>query len=144
MAAWEEYFIDAVRTQAIVPCPEVIPNGIWEAEHAGMIPWAQLTPPYMAVVWRPRSDATFGIASLAYRFPLTLFYVAEIFGPSGTLRAKGEALRDQFFAHDIGPGLVTDVLETRHDMDVPANPVMAEKNTTFRMEMVVFDVLVAL
>src|SRR5881394_1262190 len=111
MSALLEDFITGVRTVVGTALPpEFIENGIWEAEHAAMIPHRPpvasgetLALPYASLVVNDFAESEdWGADNDTWEFDVTIYIVSEVpEGDSSALRAYCETLKDYVRAHDF-------------------------------------------
>ncbi len=133
MSQYIETLILSLRTRVSAVWTDVPANGIWEAEHATEFSWSDQTPPYAVFVFSLAQRSSWGMANLAYEFPLDLYYVAETQGPGSPIRAKLEALRDDLWANGaLTGGQVYQVTDLNWGRGLLANQVLAKKNSLFR------------
>jgi hypothetical protein len=146
MSAYLENAYAALRARINAVWTDVTADGIWETEHLEMIPWEDLTPPYAVIhiASMPLSDEWSSMHASAYNPQIDIYYVAAITGPSGTIRAKLEALRDDLIAQSISlsAGQVLDVRNLTWANNIEPNLVFVTKDYTHRAGVLTVDYLI--
>lgn len=129
MAAYIESIYAAIRTAVAATWTDVNVNGIFEVEHEEMIPWADLTPPCAAILVpsMPKTD-DWGITWNAFTPRIEVYYVANVPGSSGVIRAKLEALRDYLLVTGLSVGQVLMVDDLCWSDELLANQIMINKD----------------
>jgi hypothetical protein len=93
--------ITALRAAMVAALPELGANGVYEAEHADLVPWADFALPYGVILIDevPRDEA--GPLDETWLRPrVQLYYVMSVSGDSVGLRAKLQTLRAALWPTD--------------------------------------------
>lgn len=96
MAAYLETLITDVRAGVLAGAPDLTANGVYEAEHAEIIPWGELPLPFGVIAIELDGDPEWGIRSTAFLATIDVYLVYSELGGSDGVRAKLEAVRDAF------------------------------------------------
>lgn len=118
-------------------------GGVWEAEHLEMVAWEDLKPPYAVMhISTMQRGKQWGVSNLAYEFPVRIFYVAAISGPSSNIRTKLETLRDFLRVTPLTKGEVRDIPMLTWSNDVYPNNIFIAKNTPYRAGILTADCII--
>ena len=123
----------ALRERIRTVWPEVVPNGIYEADHVESIPWEQLTAPYavIAVSSMPR-DPQWGAANQAYKPLVEIYRVDEVKGPLSNLRNELEALDTDLSLAALTSGQTMRVEDLCWSLELEPNQVFVSKRMPHR------------
>lgn len=127
MSAYLENLYSALRTRINATWTDVTANGIYEAEHVDLIPWADLTPPYAVLTITEMPGGDWGMQNLTYQPMVEVWYVGQVTGSSGSIRAKLEAMRDDLRVNDLTTGQVIDITDLSWSDNLVPNNVFLSK-----------------
>jgi hypothetical protein len=140
--------ITALRAAMVAALPELGANGVYEAEHADLVPWADFALPYGVILIDevPRDEA--GPLDETWLRPrVQLYYVMSVSGDSVGLRAKLQTLRAALWPTDplaaANAGQIVSEVGWGWSADLPPNQVFRRDGVQRRAGRLVLDVLVA-
>ena len=138
-----EAYYTRLREVVAFACPEVKANGIFETDHADMIPWEDMKPPYAVIaIGQMTGTDQWGTVVGIYETPVEVYYVAQVSGLLSPVRGALERLRDAFDAWDQDKVQVTMVAELEWGRGVPANQYFADKNMAHRAGRITVNTLI--
>lgn len=138
MSTFIEDLQGALKTVVGAAWPDVLGDGITsgrgirEAEALEQIPWAELSPPYAAILLGDMVGADWAADSQCFEVLVEVYYVGAVTGKSTALRAKLQALFDALFAAPLTSGQLLEVTEMTYRSTLPPNMIFAEKGYTHR------------
>lgn len=127
--------IDELRANVVRVLPALTECS--EAEHLNKIKWAEIDPPFVAMVCSDFQEADWGVANLSEEGNVDLYYVAQVVGDSSGLRAAINTLVDRFWPADVLTTMQVLGLDApRYDDDLDVNQLLASAGRSQRAGMV--------
>lgn len=146
----EEDFLDyqfkLLREVVTAACPEVRGNGIFETDHADMIPWEKMQPPYAVIAMGKVSQSdeySEHIQQDVFEVPVDIYYLALVEGPLSPVRKGLWRIAKKFNVWDEEKIKVLSVGELEWGEDVPANHYFASKGQKHRVGRITVRILIA-
>jgi hypothetical protein len=101
MADYLSPFIEELRAQVLAAWPEVGATGVPDAEHAALIAWQDLTPPY-AVILVPEAPGAedWGLTTDSDELQIEIYRVDLVSGDSAGSRAALTKLQQALWPND--------------------------------------------
>lgn len=131
MSSYLQPLYDALRGSIGRAWPDVVAGGVFEAEHASVIPWADLAPnlPIAAIVLTGLASTDLGgMCNQAFLASVDIYRLARVDGPSGNLLPSLEALRDDLYANPLTYGQFwPDPLALSWNDELTPNRILASK-----------------
>jgi hypothetical protein len=133
-------FINDVKLEVAAALPDVIPagetgGGVIDAEHESRIAWAKLKLPIAVVVcnrFTPPMGNSRGVNTLAFEFPVRIYYVRLCAARADSVRLKLEDLLNHFWPVDPlrtrGHGQRVRMGEWGYDESLPCNIPLRDAN----------------
>lgn len=147
-----EPLVTRVRTTMVAALSELLTGGVYEAEHADLVPWTDLPVPYGVILIEevPRYPGS-PLGEEWANPQVQIYYVAAVSGDSVSLRAKLLTLRAAFWPGSPGTdplaaasvGQVLSEPAWGWSKMLPPNAVFNREGTLRRGGRLVLDVLAA-
>ena len=133
MASYLPALYTVARAVIASACPEVVANGIYEAEHADRIPWEEYNLPYAVILVESMTQSLdYSGINDVYDVSLEVFYVCEVGGPVSPIRDALERIRDAFNTADQMLIQVQRIRELSWSDSSEVNALFASKNMPHR------------
>lgn len=143
MAGQISTLVTAIRAAMAATFTDLKPDGIWVYEQLDMIPWADLTPPYGAIVVSEWTKASRGGANFAMSAEIDLLRLRSVTGNDDlmTLADEMESLWRYLIDHRLPNVDTIGFSRLGWGNDIMGDEVLADKNYRYRAGRLTIEVL---